>query len=112
MTRYDTGDVLLLEFPFTSEAGLKRRPAVVILDAGDADVVVARITTQPYATGFDVAIRNWQGVGLLAPSVIRLHKLATIEKALVQRRLGRLQEPDRADFAQAFRKGYCRGEGE
>jgi mRNA interferase MazF len=83
MTRYDTGDVLLLEFPFTSEAGLKRRPAVVILDAGDADVVVARITTQPYATGFDVAITNWQGVGLLAPSVIRLHKLATIEKALV-----------------------------
>jgi hypothetical protein len=62
MTRYDTGDVLLLEFPFTSEAGLKRRPAVVILDAGDADVVVARITTQPYATGFDVAITNWQGV--------------------------------------------------
>jgi hypothetical protein len=34
MTRYDTGDVLLLEFPFTSEAGLKRRPAVVILGCG------------------------------------------------------------------------------
>ena len=47
MTRYEPGAVLLLAFPFTSGAGQKQRPALVVFDSGDDDVVVARITTQP-----------------------------------------------------------------
>jgi len=39
-------------------------------------------------------IQDWNGAGLLAPSIVRLHKLATVKKRLVRRRLGRLAEPD------------------
>jgi hypothetical protein len=41
-----------------------------------------------------VLITEWQSAGLLAPSVIRLHKLATIEKAPIRRPLGQLQSAD------------------
>ena len=94
--RFDTGDLMLLAFPFTGETVAKQRPALVVLDAGDEDVVVARVTGQPQSTPFDVPISDWRGAGLLAPSTVRLHKLATIEKRLVKRRLGQLQQRDRS----------------
>ena len=44
MERYRPGEVLLLSFPFADATGAKRRPALVLLDTGDADVVVAILT--------------------------------------------------------------------
>ena len=41
-TSYQPGEVVLVAFPFTGGPHVKRRPALVILDSGDADVVVAR----------------------------------------------------------------------
>jgi mRNA interferase MazF len=105
--RFEPGDLLLLAFPFADEAVTKKRPALVVLDTGDEDVPVARVITQPHSTPFDVAISDWQGAGLIAPSTIRLHKMATIEKRLVKRKLGRLQEPDRSAVRSAFEIIYC-----
>ena len=91
---FETGDLVLLRFPFTGQTADKQRPALVLLDAGDDDLLVARVTTHRYASRFDCAIENWMAAGLLAPSTVRLHKLATVEKRLVQRKLGHLDEPD------------------
>ncbi len=90
------GEVVLLTFPFTDASGAKRRPALVLLDAGDEDVVVARITSSPALSEFDVRLQGWQDAGLLLPSTVRLHKLATLEKRLVTRTLGALSADDRA----------------
>jgi mRNA interferase MazF len=92
---YDPGDVLLLRFPFTDAAGFKQRPALVVLDTGDEDVVVVRITTQRGHVTQDVALNDWRTAGLNAPSLARLHKLATLNKSLVVRKLGRLSDKDR-----------------
>ena len=94
MTRYESGDVVLVNFPFTSGAGSKHRPAIVVLDAGDLDLVVARVTTQSAATPFDVTVADWRAAGLLGASHVRLHKLATLLKSDVYRKLGRLQSAD------------------
>ena len=96
MTLYKPGDVVLVKFPFTSGAGSKLRPALVILDTGDDDLVVARITTHTSLTLFDVVVVDWRGAGLLAPSNARLHKLATIEKSCVARKLGVLSPQELA----------------
>jgi len=45
MKDYRPGEVVLLSFPFADAAGAKRRPALVILDTGDEDIVVARVTS-------------------------------------------------------------------
>ena len=91
---FERGELILLAFPFSSETGGKQRPALVLLDANDQDLLVARVTTQTHRSPFDIVIQDWNGAGLLAPSIVRLHKLATVEKRLVRRRLDRLAEPD------------------
>jgi hypothetical protein len=67
MTTYQPGDIVLVAFPFTGGASSKDRPALVLLDGGDADILAARVTTQPYQTPFDVRLSDWQQAGLLAP---------------------------------------------
>ena len=92
--RYRPGDLVLLSFPFSKETGTKQRPALVLLDTGDNDVIVARITTQLHLSKHDVEIRNWRSAGLIGPSIVRLHKLVTLEKSLVIRHLGHLSDED------------------
>jgi mRNA interferase MazF len=50
----------------------------VINDFGDGDMIVCRITSQIYETKNDVFIEKWKDFGLRLPSVIRIHKLATL----------------------------------
>jgi mRNA interferase MazF len=66
----------------------------VLLDAGDADILAARITSQDVNTEYDVVLAQWKQSGLLIPSVVRLHKMATLQKKLVERRLGILTQED------------------
>ena len=94
MASYHSGEVVLLAFPFTDAAGTKRRPALVLLDTGDADIVVARVTSQIALTAYDVELTEWPQAGLRLPSVVRVQKLATLEKNLVEQRLGSLTASD------------------
>ena len=103
MTLYKAGDVVLVRFPFTSGTASKLRPSLVILDTGDDDLVVARITTHANITPFDVAVTDWHGAGLLAPSNVRLHKLATLEKSDINRSR-HLQATDRQNVALVLRR--------
>lgn len=106
MTTYQPGDLVLVAFPFTGSGQTKDRPAMVILDTGDADVVLARVTTQPGKVPLDVPLAEWQAAGLLAPSTVRLHKLATLEKTRVRRVLGSLQPVDRKQVSAVMRQTY------
>jgi mRNA interferase MazF len=91
---YRSGGNVLLLFPLADTAGAKRRPALVVLDTGDEDIIVARVTSQAAQTPFDVELADWQKAGLLLLSVVRVHKVATLEKRLVERRLGALPPGD------------------
>ena len=106
MTNYQPGDIVLVAFPYTEGTRARTRPALIILDTGNDDTVVARVTTQMYRTPHDVSISDWQGSGLLAPSVVRLHKLATLEKVLVRRRLGHLQTADQQRVSALMQRTY------
>ena len=80
MAIYKLGDVVLVKFPFTNNLGFKKRPALVIRDTNDGDVVVCRITSKLYNSPYDINLMNWQQSGLQLPSVIRAHKIASLEK--------------------------------
>jgi mRNA interferase MazF len=92
--RFEFGDVVLVAFPFADGVTTKQRPAVVILDVGDDDVVVARVTSRTRATEYEISVANWKEAGLLGASTVRLHKLATIGKDRVHRVLGKLSRAD------------------
>ena len=63
MTSSQPGDLVLVEFPFTVSGPGKLRPALVVLDTGDADILLARVTTQAQASSWDVIISGWQQAG-------------------------------------------------
>ncbi|WP_339383704.1 type II toxin-antitoxin system PemK/MazF family toxin [Tychonema sp. LEGE 07196] len=86
----------MVAFIFAGTTETKRRPGLILLDTGDEDTIVAKITSQIPRTTFDVEIQQWQQAGLKRPSVVRLHKLNTLQKSLVERRLGILTPDDLA----------------
>jgi len=88
------GDIVLIPFPFTDLTGNKNRPALVLINS-DEDVSVCFITTQTKRkTEYDLSVQPSDLNGLKKPSLIRLNKLATIDKNLVIGRLGELDLQD------------------
>ena len=102
--KYKTGDILLLAFPYSDGSTVKRRPALVLADTGDDDIIVARITSQKAQSKYDVDIIDWQQAGLKIPSIARLHKIATLEKKLIDRKLESLTSDDLSKINSAFLK--------
>lgn len=105
---YSFGDVVLVPFPFTDQTGTKKRPAVVISSAlyhsARRDLVLMAITSQvriPLAIG-EVEIVEWKKAGLLKSSVIK-PVLTTIERGLVLKKLGRLEQSDRNSLENTLR---------
>lgn len=94
MTNYEFGDIVLVDFPESGSPRRKRRPALVVLDVGDADVVLAPITTVERSGQGDCPLRDWSAGGLLKESWVRLAKVACLAKSDVRRRLGRVTDGD------------------
>ena len=65
MTNYEFGDIVLVDFPQSDTGKRKRRPALVVLDIGDADVILAPITTRERSGQGDHKLRDWSACGLL-----------------------------------------------
>ena len=107
MTSYDFGDVVLVPFPFTDQKGNKKRPAVIVSSAAynvaRLDLILMAVTSQVRATAAfgEVLISEWQKAGLLKASVVK-PVLATVERRLILRRLGRLEQTDRATLRQTL----------
>ncbi|MBI5772156.1 MAG: type II toxin-antitoxin system PemK/MazF family toxin [Verrucomicrobia bacterium] len=87
------GEIYLCQFPFTSGAVGKVRPALVLFDL-QQDAVLCRVTSVLHNGPLDVALDGWQAAGLLKPSVARLDRLVTAEKTVFLRRLGVLGKAD------------------
>ncbi len=90
--RYLLGDVVTLLDPVAG--GRLPRPALILADTGDDDIVVARITTHQPRDSFDVPVNDLSQASLNRPSVVRPHKLATIKRSRVNRKIGALSTTD------------------
>ena len=97
-TSYKRGDVVLVPFPFTDLSRAKQRPALVVSpDAFNStrdDVLVAAITSQaPLKLAADellIPAAELAACGLPKPSILRLTKLAALQRQLVIKRIGTL----------------------
>lgn len=104
---FEFGDVVLVPFPFTSQAASKKRPAAIVsnrtYNTTRPDVVVMAITSQfrPSPALGEVWLGQWQAAGLLKPSAVK-PVFATLEQALVLRQLGTLSADDQATLRKAI----------
>ena len=86
----EKGDIILIPFPFTDLSGSKNRPALVLV-SGEMDITLAFISTQlKWKEDTDILLKPTKENGLKTDSIIRLAKLATIDKELAIGKLGRI----------------------
>jgi mRNA interferase MazF len=90
---FEFGDIVLVRFPFTNQIDRKQRPAAMVSSRAynDArpDIVAMAITTNLEAG----EVEQWQAAGLLRPSAFK-PLFATLDQALIVRRLGSLDAGD------------------
>ena len=95
----DRWDVVVVPFPFSEKAGSKRRPALVLSNGTfnrSGHTVLAMITTRGHHPWpGDCGINDLDDAGLPLQCIVRL-KLFTLDNRLIQHRLGRLSDVDRA----------------
>jgi mRNA interferase MazF len=93
------GAIVLVRFPFTSQAASKQRPAVIVSSRAynleRPDLIMMPVTSQlrPTPAVGEVWLRQWQAAGLIKPSAVK-PVIATLELGLVIRRLGALAAED------------------
>ena len=98
-----------MPFPFTDQAGTKKRPAVIIssdaYNTTQRDLVIMAVTSQLRPSGAlgEALVTGWQAAGLIKPSAIK-PVITTIEQVLVIRRLGQLTAEDRQALRNAIGK--------
>ncbi len=86
------GEIVLLPFPYTNLSGRKDRPALVLI-GDEFDITVAFITSRiKWREETDLILAPSTNNGLKTESLVRLSKLATIDKTLVLGILGRLDQ--------------------
>ena len=94
------GDVVLVDFPFTTGSGSKKRPALVVqCDRNNArlhDTIVAIITSniatahEPTPFAIDSAHPDWVDSGLKLNSEVKYEHLFTFHQARILRTIGKL----------------------
>ncbi len=91
-------DIVVVPFPFSSQAGTKRRPTLVLSDRTfniRGQTVLAMITTSGHHPWpGDVALADHKATGLRTPCLVRL-KLFTLDNRLIRKRIGHLSSNDR-----------------
>ena len=98
-TVYKKWDIVLVSFPFTDFTSDKRRPAVVVSPDNfnvEKDVTIAFVTSQikSHPRVGDHHLKYWKEAGLPKASMVRM-KFATIDKSIIVKRIGALEQEDR-----------------
>jgi mRNA interferase MazF len=86
------GSVVLVPFPFSDLSASKRRPAVVLADAGRGDWVLCQVTSSPYSDPQAIELTNsdFSRGSLQTISYARPGKLFTAHQTLIVSEVGTL----------------------
>ena len=93
-------DVVVVPFPFTERSTIKRRPALVLSDAGNFNRQVGQSVLAMIASAknsnwpLDVEIEDLDSAGLPSASIVRM-KLFTLDDRLVIRKAGVISKTDK-----------------
>ncbi|MEG4495753.1 type II toxin-antitoxin system PemK/MazF family toxin [Microcoleus sp. F10-C6] len=101
MTTIEPGDFWVANIPFTSGAGFKKRPVLLLWLDGE-DVVAAAVTSAKPRTQTDVLLNDWSASGLRVASTVRLSRLDSLEKSLLLGKIGQISQPDAAEVKRVW----------
>lgn len=88
------GDIVLIPFPFTDLSNSNIRPALVLY-AGELDVTVIFISTKlHWKSEIDLFLIPNENNGLKKDSLVKLTKIATLDKKLIAGKLGNIDNDE------------------
>jgi mRNA interferase MazF len=91
------GDIVLIPFPFTDLSGQKVRPALILCaERKGEDCIVAFLSSvkNKKVYPFDFLVIPSKRNGLKVNSVVKINKIATLEKKIVLGQLGTMESVD------------------
>ena len=106
MMNYKFGDIVLIGFPYKGTTDQKKRPALVILDIKDNDIVLAPITSKEKKDSGDYELQDWKKSDLLSKSWVRLSKIACLSKNDIVRMFGALSKQDKSQILEIWTKTF------
>jgi len=93
MARFVAGDVVIVPFPYTNQAGVKKRPAVVLCETGGNDLLVCMITSAAFGSDtIPLDKKNLASSGLRVACAVRPDRLLVVSPDLVEKKTGRLSK--------------------
>lgn len=97
--------IYLAKFPYLGSGGDKIRPVIVISKSYGKHTVVAvvPISSKTDTELVDFAMSGWKEAGLIKPSVVRVHRLATIVASDLSAELGALKKTDSKTLQDSLR---------
>ncbi|MBI2335575.1 MAG: type II toxin-antitoxin system PemK/MazF family toxin [Deltaproteobacteria bacterium] len=110
----NAGDIVLVSFPFTDLSQIKLRPALIIskeeVHQKEDDYTLLFISSviplriEKYEVLFEKTHPDFKMSGLKKDSVFKTNKLATVQKKLIKRYLGKLGPNIKTNVEQAFHR--------
>ncbi len=94
MEEFVKGNVIVIEFPFSDLKNVKRRPVLVLKVPKGEDIIVAQITGSSYNKLVELPMtdRDFKQGSLKRESFVRVDKIASIEKSLINYKIGSLKK--------------------
>jgi len=88
------GDVISVPFPFSDTSTTKKRPALVIAESDNNNIIICPITSKP-GRDYEIKLEDQDfrvGKLNLSPCYIRPNIIATVDKSNVIRYIGKLKD--------------------
>lgn len=102
MARFVRGDVVVLPFPFSDLSQTKRRPALVVAEAGGDELLLCQITSQSARDQYAVALStsDFEFGSLNKQSHIRSNRIFTAHAGLIAYSAGHLRDSKTREVAE------------
>ena len=100
MGKFVTGDIVVINFPFSNLVGSKPRPALVVADSGESDYILCQIASKPYSSNNAVKIKDEDLTEGISPvvSYIRPDKLFTADNSLIKKKIAKISSNKLHEF--------------
>lgn len=94
MERFVAGDIVVVPFPFTDLSFTRKRPALVLADLADEDLILCEITSRPKRDNYSITLEipDLDEGKLKLRSTIRPNRLLTINKSKIDYKFGKIKQ--------------------
>lgn len=103
------GDIVVVPFPFSDLTSLKIRPALIVSSNAfneSRNLLLVAISTKKGLEEFSIPLsqKNLNSGELKKESFIRLQNIFTLEKRMIIKKVGKMNEKSYANFKKKFEK--------